>query len=1093
MRPAEFRFDPSTGSLYVRELYGPTGASYAINEDNELVITSDVGSYSIDDGYVHLLIEENDAFDIAVKLSSRTLTCRGTLLSPGSVTTQLTAADIVGFQIDESCADSSLPIGSARAAKLSLKLNNSTKEWLGVSLDGYKLSLELGILFGDTYAYAPIGEYIIEEGRAQEQDTVATYTGSDRMAGTMLRAFVDDTSNYPCNVLQLMQRVATQAQITFSATSFINSAVYIPSMPSWPENTTLRDVAGYVACLACGFARIGRTGELEIVSISNTVNASIGPDRYKTLDKPGTVFGPLNAILVSTYGAPEGTAASRYAVNSGIADDASNAIQITENPLLAYGSSALSTLAGNMLTAIGGLTAQAATLSWPGDPTWECGDRIAVTDLSETTIETIITKQSLVFGNGFSAKSSCTIDGVTKSESQSRSNRILTPQGNVNASKVVGPMDLMRIWMHASENFVNAEIINGKGAIRENTNPESPYYGATYEGTGWTAFANEKDINGNWIWRIGITPRGIAGDQVWIETEGGAFLSAKSLIEGHEERIGTAEQAITPTAIVNTVRSSTGYSSDLAGKNRTFMQDTAPTSGMVTGDLWINTTATTGKNIISRYNGTAWVIARDTAIAISEQTATMMSWIVASGTSQANMMLTDKLYQLIAENIDLSASSRIMLAVKSETSGSPQILTTDIAKWETTTALANFGADDGRGNAYIRNKTPLQVTVGESYTIACKWQKWGTGFSVLYLNSSGDLVGGIGRYTDAQPYTFTIPEAPAGISQIRVLISWTNYLSEIPSMLPEYLNNHFKYKLEYGVLSTGWEKSKDDPASGVNTSSISIYDDHIESQTDDYSVKNSAGVNMLKIADVDTAETPQGRMTLGAPGYPVKFDGDFILPAENIGLGKPGFMIHHVSTSPDSDLGNDGDIAIQFNGVTSGWAAITASNLGGGNGISGISRTWNDASGVPSGYVRAGNNNSSGKYGASFSFIAPGNINNLTLQITAGKAYSGTWYGWNLDLALKVGVFGSDGTLLGSGLLMIPDNESIISVPIDCTLTASTTYYIGIYDENTSRLKSVGLIKTTGVIIPANTSGVEPYGIHVKSNGMWYGALMSVG
>jgi hypothetical protein len=959
MRPAVFRFDPSTGMLSVRELYGSTGASYKIDDNNDLVISSAVGEYSVENGYVHLLLSENEAFATSIKLSSRTLTCRGALLSPGGVTIDLTSAQIVGFQIDESCADAALPLGSARAAKLTLRLNNSTKEWLGVSLDGYKLTLELGILLDEDYVYAPIGEYIIEAGRAQEQDTVATYTGSDRMAGTMLRAFTDSAANYPCTVLQLLQRAALQAQITLATTSFVNSGVTIPAMPVWPDKTTLRDVAGYVACLACGFARIGRTGELEIVSISNVVDAAIGPDRYKTLDKPGNTFGPLNALLVAPYGAPDGTAVSRYAVDAETADSAANAVQISENPLLAYSDATAGTLAAAMLSALSGLTVNASAISWQGDPIWECGDRIAITDLSNNAIETIITKQTLTFGNGFSATSKCTIDGVTKSESRERSNRIITPEGNLNASKVVGPMDLMRIWMHASDSFVDAEIINGKGAIRENTNPESPYYGATYEGPGFTAFANEKDGEGNWIWRIGITPRGIAGDQVWIETESGVFLSAKGLIEDHEGRIGDAESAITPTAIVNTVRSSIEYGNDLASRNRTFLYDGVHAiTGMNIGDLRIDRTPVTGKNKLTRWNGTIWDDARDAAVAVSEQTATQMTWIVASGSSQANMTLTDRLYQLMAENINLEATGRIMLAVKS--------------------AISDGGIDNNS----------------------------------ITLDDLGLLVKAAGFF---------------------------------------------------------------------------------RSLTNDFQIQNAAGINMMRIENDDSGGAPQGRFTLGAPGYPVDLGGEFVLSPEKGGLGMSDFRIFRLSTPPGAEIGNDGDLATVFNGVSTGWTEITTTNRGSGNGITGIIRTWNGSSGVPAGYVRAGNDNASGKYGASFSFTAPADMDTITLKITAGKVYSGTWYGWNTSLPLKVGVFATDGTLLGYANITVGTTESTITVTINCALTASATYYIGIYDENTTILRSSALIKAAGVKIPENTGGMEPYGIYVKSNGMWNGALMSVG
>ncbi len=601
------------------------------------------------------------AFKTAMAQPSRTLTCRGTLLSPAGVITNLPAVQIVGWQVDESCADAGLPLGTVRAAKVTLRLDNSGKAWLGVSLDGYLLTLEQGVLDGATYRYAPIGQYVIESGRAQEQDTVAIYTGSDRMAGTMLKPFSDNVGNYPRTLLQMAQAVASQAQITLGTTSFTNSGVTIPSMPAWPEGVTRRDVIGYIACIASGFARIGRTGNLEIISIAVAVAATIGPDRYKTLDKPGNTFGPLNTIFVSGYGAPEGTSANRYAVNPGIVDNSANSIQIGNNPLLAHGSSTLATLTSNMLSALGGLEVSATTVSWQGDPSWECGDRVQVIDLQGNPVKTIITKQVLTYGTGFGMLSSCVIDGVTKADSRNRSTKVFTPDGNVNAARVIGPMDLMRVWMRASDSFVDAEIINGKGTLRENTNPESPYYGATYEGAGFIAFSNQKDGEGNWIWRIGLTPRGIAGDQVFIETEHGVYLSASGAVQELAEGVGAVSDSldaladqvdgkstiyfgateppqkatgdfwyknnvnpvivyrwsgsawvnVTTTVLSAALQAAASAQSTADGKIRTFAQTTAPT-GMTAadvGDLWFDTA---NNNKVSRWSGTAWQLYQDT-------------------------------------------------------------------------------------------------------------------------------------------------------------------------------------------------------------------------------------------------------------------------------------------------------------------------------------------------------------------------------------------------------------------------------------------------------------------------------------------------
>lgn len=147
----------------------------------------------------------------------------------------------------------------------------------------------------------------------------------------------------------------------------------------------------------------------------------------------------------------------------------------------------------------------------------------------------------------------------------------------------------------------------------------------------------------------------------------GEIASIVQSLEDKEDRLYAAEQKITPTAITNTVRNSSAYQSDLAWKPHFFVQNSQPASGMVTGDFWLNTTPSTGKNAISRYTGAAWVPADNTDITLALQTANKISWVIASGTDMASMTLTSKLYELIAANIDLQATSRIMLAVKGVT------------------------------------------------------------------------------------------------------------------------------------------------------------------------------------------------------------------------------------------------------------------------------------------------------------------------------------------------------------------------------------------------------------------------------------------
>ena len=275
-------------------------------------------------------------------LPSRTLTARGLISYPDGGTQEITAVNIVRFDVKEN-AGGHLPLGGTSASTLELKLDNRDGEWnqggsiLGAnSLDGAIIWLQLGILnpdydpdylivdghkpvvsytelynggaptqifvnsldggypltFPSQFYWSNIGTFVAESMIGQEQETTITIKGADMLANRALGAFTGDSS-YPTTIGNLLGYVCYQAGISLKSTSFVNSSVSI-TKPVWAEDTTCRDIIGYIACVACGFARINRNGLLEIVSFEATPDYSIGTDRYKTFTRQGG--GNLRAV-----------------------------------------------------------------------------------------------------------------------------------------------------------------------------------------------------------------------------------------------------------------------------------------------------------------------------------------------------------------------------------------------------------------------------------------------------------------------------------------------------------------------------------------------------------------------------------------------------------------------------------------------------------------------------------------------------------------------------------------------------------------------------------------------------------------------------
>ncbi|MBA7617110.1 hypothetical protein ES703_24421 [subsurface metagenome] len=114
-------------------------------------------------------------------------------------------------------------------------------------------------------------------------------------------------------------------------------------------------------------------------------------------------------------------------------------------------------------------------------------------------------------------------------------------------------------------------------------------------------------------------------DNVYVDWDEGTYglVKATDISAGHI-LLSSVEQTSSYRTVTDTekedwasgiqeaIAAAAGAQETADGKILSFYQDSAPTSGMSLGDFWIDTN---DKNKIYRYNGTSWVLARDTDIA----------------------------------------------------------------------------------------------------------------------------------------------------------------------------------------------------------------------------------------------------------------------------------------------------------------------------------------------------------------------------------------------------------------------------------------------------------------------------------------------
>lgn len=426
----------------------------------------------------------SEEFRDAMAAPSRTITIHGTIEYPDGEFQALTSEHICSAKVTEN-AGTHFPIGSAAASSLVMTLNNAEGEWeaggsiLGEhSLDGAEVCLRVSVAkdedalefdttidggtpsatFADTcdggspsttvfiesdfigvdfFWSSNLGVFVIEKIETQEHSTIATLNGSDRLAIDCLAAFDDDLT-YPQTLAEILQEACDQAGITLKSSTFTQSTVSIPTAPAWDEQITCRDVMSFIACCAGGIARIARDGKLEIVTLGADDSYTLDTTRYKTLTRKGVSWGPLNAVSVYEFGHPDADMATRVATDPNIPDDAFNAIGIKGNPILAYGSSALSTLMSGTLAAHIATEFAGASIDWQGDPTLTCGDIVVVTDLDSTEVRVLITNQTLEFKSGFAMTSGEQLETNTKRDAATNYTKVFTTTGHLNAANLEG-------------------------------------------------------------------------------------------------------------------------------------------------------------------------------------------------------------------------------------------------------------------------------------------------------------------------------------------------------------------------------------------------------------------------------------------------------------------------------------------------------------------------------------------------------------------------------------------------------------------------------------------------------------------------------
>lgn len=369
--------------------------------------------------------------------NERNLSVRGSILLTDGSTHPIDANNVVRYAIDEaSTAGESITLGDARAADFTLEIEDAAHVLTAGLLINARVTVEIGL----DGVFSPMGQWYVDGAQISRQSATVSLSGSDALGSKMGGLYVDGL--YPATLGQIAQRAAEQAGLTLKSADFRNANIVVAAQPEWDaETNTQRAVIGYIAGCAGGFARIDRSGALEIVPYNMTDAETITADYFTTLSVGGGRSFAFNCLQVAYFGT---NVYVRYALDSNRTDTAGDTLRISDNPLMTE------QIAQTLLAALTGLTSSAVVVDWVGDPAMQPGMRVTVRDTDGSEHTGVVTRQMISVDGGLHAQTSA--DLPINIESTFADDTLFTPAGRVNIQAVEGRL---KVW---AENEISLAV-----------------------------------------------------------------------------------------------------------------------------------------------------------------------------------------------------------------------------------------------------------------------------------------------------------------------------------------------------------------------------------------------------------------------------------------------------------------------------------------------------------------------------------------------------------------------------------------------------------------------------------------------------------
>ena len=301
------------------------------------------------------------------------------------------------FSIDnnslvDSAGANSIPLGVALSRNVQLEIMNDDDHLSDYDFFGAKIRLYLTFELSSTIEKIEYGTFTVTQ--PETYGSVVTIVGYDDMYKA--DKTYSTTLTFPATAKSVLIDSCDNCGILIGDSNFLHNDFQIPTMPS--SEYTHRQIIGFISMIACGNARIDRTGHLQIITYDFDYSTNIHDiESYDSLTSDTNdvqVTGVQMTKTVTKTTTDEDGNENEEDVEELVKYGSDGYVLEIENPLVAGHEE---TLVSWIYERFKDVTFRGFTMDYISYPIAEFGDKIKITDWKGKSFYSVLTDVNFVF------------------------------------------------------------------------------------------------------------------------------------------------------------------------------------------------------------------------------------------------------------------------------------------------------------------------------------------------------------------------------------------------------------------------------------------------------------------------------------------------------------------------------------------------------------------------------------------------------------------------------------------------------------------------------------------------------------------------